>query len=46
MAETGRLTQVPFNKGGIQLCGLNRPLIKYSTSIVQMDECDWLARLQ
>ena len=41
-AETGRLTKAPINKDEIPAYGLNRPLIKYSTDITQMDEYDWL----
>ena len=42
-AGTGRLTKAPIDKGEIPAYGLNRPLIKYSTTITQMDEYDWLA---
>ena len=38
-AETGRLTKAPITKDEIPA---NRPLIKYSTDITQMDEYDWL----
>ena len=41
-AGTGRLTKAPIYKDEIPAHGLNRPLIKYSTNITQMDEYDWL----
>ena len=41
-AGTGRLTKAPINKDEIPAYGLNRPLIKYSTTNTQMDEYDWL----